>query len=225
MTLDRLPRAYDRAMEIASDAIPVIDLGPFRLGGAEDRARVAAEIGRACETVGFLYVVDHGIPQDLIDAAFEQNRRFFAQPMAERMKTAATLEHWRGYVPSKLEGEGGAVGGAIETFRLMLDLPPDDAGRRGGKASAHGQQVARPPARVPGDGGAILRRRYGSGEDPAPRLRHGAGAGAGPSSSPGTASRWSSSVCLHYRPPKSGNPADLEIGAGGTPRHPVPSPS
>ena len=29
-------------------------------------------------------------------------------------------------MPSKLEGEGGGVGGAIETYRFMLDLPPDD---------------------------------------------------------------------------------------------------
>ena len=42
------------------------------------------------------------------------------------MESAATLDHWRGFVPSKLEAEGGTVGGAIETYRLMLDLPPDD---------------------------------------------------------------------------------------------------
>ena len=42
------------------------------------------------------------------------------------MKYAATRDWWRGYVPSKRQGEGGVVGCTIQTFRLMLDLAADD---------------------------------------------------------------------------------------------------
>src|ERR1700676_524606 len=121
-----MPKVYAEARRLDVADIPIIDFGPFLAGVADERARVAGEIGRACETVGFLYLANHGVPERLIERTFAASQRFFDQSPADRMKSAATLEHWRGYVPSKLEGEGGGIGGAIETYRFMLDLPPDD---------------------------------------------------------------------------------------------------
>lgn len=126
MTLAELPKAYEKAQSVDVSDIPIIDFGPFLNGSAAERAAVAAKIGKACEEVGFFYLANHGIPQELIDATFGVSKEFYAQPFAGRMQSAATLEHWRGYVPSKLEAEGGTVGGAIETYRFMLDLAPDD---------------------------------------------------------------------------------------------------
>ena len=126
MTDQSLPRAYERAREIDTREIPVIDLHRLRHGMLRDRAAVADEIAAACRTVGFFYITGHGVSQGLIDDAFGQNAAFFALPFEERMKYAATRDWWRGYVPSKRQGEGGAVGGTIQTYRLMLDLPPDD---------------------------------------------------------------------------------------------------
>ena len=37
--------------------------------------RVVTEIGAACETAGFFYVVDHGVPHDATDAIFVEGRR------------------------------------------------------------------------------------------------------------------------------------------------------
>ena len=45
------------------DAIPAIDLGPWRSGGAAGRREVAGQVARACETIGFLIVTGHGIPR------------------------------------------------------------------------------------------------------------------------------------------------------------------
>lgn len=133
MSVEGLPKAYEKAQSVDVADIPVIDFGPFLTGGPEERAAVAAKIGEACERIGFFYLANHGIPQSLIDETFAASETFYRQSFAERMKSAATLEHWRGYVPSKLEAEGGTVGGAIETYRFMLDLPWDDADVKAGK--------------------------------------------------------------------------------------------
>lgn len=133
MTDPDIPAAYAQARGIELTEIPVIDLHPFRTGGLATRQKVARKIAEACRRVGFFYISGHGISQGLIDEAFGANKAFFDQPFEKRMESAATRDHWRGYVPSKLEGEGGAVGGSIQTFRLMLDLPKDDPDVRMGK--------------------------------------------------------------------------------------------
>ena len=205
--------AYEEAERISTEEIPVIDIRGLRLGTPGRRQAVAAEIARACETVGFLYIADHGVPQGLIDDTFAQNAAFFAQSMEDRMKSAATLEHWRGYVPAKLEGEGGGVGGTIETYRLMLDLPPDDADVRMGKPMHMPNRWA---DHLPG-----FRATVGAYMDAmmalSVHLRHGFALGLG------LPEEWFDPYynrpliqqsLLHYRPARSSNPADAEIGSG-----------
>ena len=62
---------------VAATAIPTIDLGGFRTDRAE-LVRVAREVGAAARGIGFFSVVNHGIPQALIEATFAEARRFFA---------------------------------------------------------------------------------------------------------------------------------------------------
>ena len=50
--------------------IPMISVAGLGRGDAAGTDRVVAEIGAACETAGFFYVVDHGVPHDAIDAIF-----------------------------------------------------------------------------------------------------------------------------------------------------------
>lgn len=65
--------------------IPTVDLssGP---------AAVADDVRRACEEVGFLTVVGHGVPAEAIDAVAQTARAFFDRPDAEkeRFSTPAT---------------------------------------------------------------------------------------------------------------------------------------
>ncbi|WP_437932388.1 2-oxoglutarate and iron-dependent oxygenase domain-containing protein [Sorangium sp. So ce291] len=56
--------------------IPVIDIGPFD-GGEGDRRQVAQAVERACRDLGFLVVVGHGVPQQLIDSGHAAARAFF----------------------------------------------------------------------------------------------------------------------------------------------------
>ena len=71
---------------MAIDAIPAIDLGPWRSGGADGRREVAGQVARACETVGFLIVTGHGVPQAVIDRAFSVSRAFFDLPAEEKAR-------------------------------------------------------------------------------------------------------------------------------------------
>jgi isopenicillin N synthase-like dioxygenase len=51
-------------MAAEARAIPMISVAGLGRGDAAATDRVVAEIGAACETAGFFYVVDHGVPHD-----------------------------------------------------------------------------------------------------------------------------------------------------------------
>src|SRR5437899_12151264 len=77
--------------------IPVIDLEPFLAGEPRAFTATAAELGRALEDVGFFVVVNHGIPQALIDRTFAEARRFHAQPMDAKLALRMN-QHNNGYM-------------------------------------------------------------------------------------------------------------------------------
>ncbi|RFU28055.1 hypothetical protein B7463_g8280, partial [Scytalidium lignicola] len=47
------------------DSIPVIDMTDMFSDSLEDRKRVAKEIGKACQEVGFFYAQNHSVPEDI----------------------------------------------------------------------------------------------------------------------------------------------------------------
>jgi isopenicillin N synthase-like dioxygenase len=51
-------------------SIPIIDLEPARTGTPEEAAQVAKDVYHAFKYVGFAYIKNHGVPQELIDEAF-----------------------------------------------------------------------------------------------------------------------------------------------------------
>jgi isopenicillin N synthase-like dioxygenase len=64
----------------------VIDIAPYLAGTAEDKRRVATEIGRACREIGFYVIVGHGIDPRLVEDVETVSREFFDLPIAEKMK-------------------------------------------------------------------------------------------------------------------------------------------
>src|SRR5215468_10481160 len=79
-------------------SVPIIDVAPFLAGSPEGRARVATQVGRACEEIGFLIVRGHGVPRELVEQMYDVSRRFFDLPLEEKMK-ARGPERSRGYGP------------------------------------------------------------------------------------------------------------------------------
>ena len=213
MTTQELPKTYAQARDVALSDIPVIDFAPFLDGPPAARAEVAAAIGRACAEVGFFYLVNHGVSQALIDATFATAAQYYEQPRETRGRSTATRAHWRGYVPSKHEGEGGSYGGAIETYRFMLDLAADDPDVLAGKPLhlpnrwPEGLPGFRPTAEAYFDAVMDLSRALRAAFAMALGL-------------PETFfERWYRKPLvqlslLHYRPPASQRAEDIEIGAG-----------
>ena len=127
-------------------SIPAISIAGLGRDAAATN-RVAAEIGRACESAGFLYVVDHGVPHDAIDAIFAAARAFFALPQQRRdALDVHRSPNFRGYVPMGFKGSG-VPQRLLEAFQIMLELGPDDPDVRAGSVM-HGPNVW--PADGPG---------------------------------------------------------------------------
>jgi len=87
----------------SSGAFPVVDLGPCIVGEKNALERIAAQFRDALERVGFLIVVNHGVPAELTDEIVAETRRFHAQPMAEKLRVATGRGQgsgFTGYLPS-----------------------------------------------------------------------------------------------------------------------------
>jgi isopenicillin N synthase-like dioxygenase len=101
--------------------VPVIDLSRALNGSAEQRMQVAREIEVACTEIGFFSIRGHGVSTDLIDGLRDEARRFFNQPLQEKLK--AQPEHIqtpRGYralgFDSLSRGNAGAAPGDLKEY-------------------------------------------------------------------------------------------------------------
>ncbi|HKK76285.1 MAG TPA: 2-oxoglutarate and iron-dependent oxygenase domain-containing protein [Saprospiraceae bacterium] len=78
--------------------IPVVDLSQFTKGDAKQRSAFVDEIGKAFHKVGFVGVVNHGVPQPLVDDFYTTSKAFFALEEATKKKyEIAGLAGQRGY--------------------------------------------------------------------------------------------------------------------------------
>ncbi|KAJ3217360.1 hypothetical protein HDU67_008062 [Dinochytrium kinnereticum] len=92
-------RSHATTAASAPGAIPVVDFGAYLKGDAADKRRAAAEVVDAFKNVGFVYLANHGIGEDVLGKVFEKSKRFFELPLSEKEKIAwETPESNRGYV-------------------------------------------------------------------------------------------------------------------------------
>ncbi|XWW96075.1 hypothetical protein V2A60_004045 [Cordyceps javanica] len=82
------------------EALPIIDLGALRSPDIQERRKLARKIDKACADVGFFYVKNHGVSEELISATYEMAHRFFALEEEEKMKFfLGKSKNFRGYSP------------------------------------------------------------------------------------------------------------------------------
>jgi len=115
--------------------LPILDLSSWRDGDLASLARISAEAGAACRDVGFFYVAGHVVDPNLIASAFEQSRRFFALPLAEKQALAIEkIGGNRGYSGMLHEAlDPGRGPDMKEAFNVGLEIAPDDAGLLSGQ--------------------------------------------------------------------------------------------
>jgi isopenicillin N synthase-like dioxygenase len=97
--------------------VPVIDLRPFRTGGAATRRALGCEVDRTCREVGFLTIAGHGVSDALIADAQAAARAFFDLPIEEKLKVRRSAPAFnRGW---------GAVGEESLAKSLGVGAPAD----------------------------------------------------------------------------------------------------
>ena len=78
-----------------STSIPFIDV--TSLAEQSPSSALYSSFYDAYHSLGFGYIVNHGIDPALVDCVFEASRRFHAMPLQEKMKIALDHKH-RGYI-------------------------------------------------------------------------------------------------------------------------------
>lgn len=116
------------AKRIAFHEIPIVDISPMFRADRAGRMAVAKELRRACSEVGFMYIKNHGVPEERMINARAQMKEFFHKPLEYKLQydIQQTQRH-RGYVP-----HGALYAGPNrkvdfqEGYEISLELPDDD---------------------------------------------------------------------------------------------------
>jgi isopenicillin N synthase-like dioxygenase len=118
------------AQQLDSAAIPLIDIADLRSNDAAKRIAVAVQIRQACERVGFFYVRNHGVPDELLNAVYAAAREFFALPAEEKLLVDITKSNrHRGYCAMGVLQADINHPDAVdrqEAYEVSLELPETD---------------------------------------------------------------------------------------------------
>lgn len=109
-------------------SIPVIDIGRLRSPDLEDRQSVAAQLRQVCHEVGFFYIQNHGIADDLIAQTFVEVKRFFDLPLAAKNEVSSQKSSIsRGYDPLNAQSlDVNAQPDFKESYYMGIDRGSDD---------------------------------------------------------------------------------------------------
>ena len=115
-------------METVTTGIPTVDLSKFKSGDPELKAEFVRNIGKAFHEVGFVAVVNHGVPQDLIDRFFNASHDFFALPVDVKLKAHLKgMAGQRGYTAFGVEhAKQSQVADLKEFFQIGQQVEDGD---------------------------------------------------------------------------------------------------
>jgi isopenicillin N synthase-like dioxygenase len=123
-----------QASRVAATSLPVVDVGGLGAGaGAEQR--VAAAMRAACLDKGFMYIRNHGIHRELIDAVFAASKAFFGRPEEEKLSfDMRASKASRGYERMQSQVlEAGTPPDLKESFYIGREYPADHPGVLAGR--------------------------------------------------------------------------------------------
>src|SRR5947208_9581815 len=125
-----------------ADEVPILDL--VTLNSGRDLTALAKQLRHACETIGFFYVANHGIPAPIFDGVFAATQRYFGLPEAQRLTHRMDERFRRGFMPQGINQHPGYAPDLKESYEIGIDLPLTDPDVAAG-LPLHG------PNRWPGD--------------------------------------------------------------------------
>jgi isopenicillin N synthase-like dioxygenase len=98
-------------------SIPVVDLSEFLCGDPVKKAGFIQQLGNAYETVGFVAVKNHGIPDALIAKQYQYVQEFFSLPLEKKLKYEIPgLAGQRGYTSFGREHAKGSEAPDLKEF-------------------------------------------------------------------------------------------------------------
>lgn len=109
--------------------IPVVDLSTFVKGSAEERNAFVEKLGRAFHEVGFVGVVNHGVPKDLVDTFYSSAKEFFGKDVAIKSKYEVPgLAGQRGYTSfGREKAKQSEVADLKEFYQIGQEVTDGDA--------------------------------------------------------------------------------------------------
>ncbi|KAI0770719.1 Clavaminate synthase-like protein [Fomes fomentarius] len=92
--------ANDAELGEAFKHIPIIDLKDVESTDPEVRKALGEKVRDVCINVGFLYVKNHGIPEETTNKALAASKDFFSLPLEKKMELDITkAANFKGYNP------------------------------------------------------------------------------------------------------------------------------
>src|SRR5215831_7806563 len=99
------------------ETIPVVDLADFLSHNINKRNAFVNALGKAYETVGFVAVKNHGIPDELIRDLYSEVQRFFSLPLEKKKHYEIEgLAGQRGYTSFGKEHAKGSEAPDLKEF-------------------------------------------------------------------------------------------------------------
>ena len=114
---------------MSNRAIPLVDLSQFQNGSEEEKLSFVDQLGKAFHEVGFVGVINHGIPHELVDQFYAAAKAFFALPIETKAKYEVSgLAGQRGYTSfGKEHAKQSNVGDLKEFYQIGQQVTDGDA--------------------------------------------------------------------------------------------------
>ncbi|OAE25944.1 hypothetical protein AXG93_1712s1230 [Marchantia polymorpha subsp. ruderalis] len=104
------------------ESLEVLDMESY-FSGRDERLEFCRKLREQCHKVGFFYVKNHGVSEELCDSMLEMGRKFFDLPVELKMQLDYTnSSQFRGYMRIGVENTAG-----VTDFREQIEFGPEEA--------------------------------------------------------------------------------------------------
>jgi isopenicillin N synthase-like dioxygenase len=105
--------------------IPTVDLSQYTQGNETQKAAFVEQLGKAFHEVGFVAVINHGVPKSLVDGFYANSKAFFALDVpTKKQYEIVGMAGQRGYTSfGKEHAKQSKVADLKEFFQIGQEVP------------------------------------------------------------------------------------------------------